>query len=647
MDDAVDGPRQPSEALKAGNGASQAVHEGYAGLFFTAVTGGKGLPLELFLAIMRLVRAHSETDLVHASHVCPAWRKAILECPDLWDELVEVELGFDNERVRLCTTASRAKGFLRKLGISFEADAFERDPASAALTLRDTFREISQRDGARRLQILSVDLRDLRVLGDPEVVLACLVQTVNFAELASVRLESLKLVTDTARFPAGAPFFAALPSLKKLLLVSRQYASADGRLPDFFSQVAPASSTPAYSSMLTRLTLQGVSLADSVLPQFPHLKDIQLCYVQCCNLLGLMTSCAKTLEALWLFAVEADPANRYLPPAQDAAGQKDVPGVLELPKLEELLLAGDQTPSFWTPPAPTTSHFVISTPRLKKIGLCWQYEFQYLDDDEGDLYVAAAKHLKAESLSTLFRKSPELQSLNLEKCTVTSQALMSALAFAPSSLTTLCIGGTAAAASDDLIERLHVLLPSLSWLDVFSPDGDDEPSLPALARLASRLRQKRSLSDWVGAFHLTIVAPAQVSHIPSQLLVNLPPNAPSFEQIQQEILALPEPPVKTPLSVNGLVDANGLGNGNGNGAAPQQPAPPRPAGTQQVFDDACALAQRWQRAREDELAVQFCRQAIGVELKWGVGCEDWDCDCRTTHPGYSEWHHKRGSRNGD
>lgn len=239
-----------------------------------------------------------------------------------------------------------------------------------------------------------------------------------------------------------------------------------------------------------------------------------------------MSACSASLEQLWLFGVEADPANRYLPPAPDAAGQKDVPGTLEsvllseqrrwfhpkltrpslgrLPALQELLLVGKQTPSFWIPPAPTTSHFIVATPTAKKIGLGWQHGFRYIDEDEE--FVPAAENLKSESLATLFRKSPELTALNLEMCSIDSQTLSTALAFAPGSLTTLCIGGTAAARSDEVVDRLHVLLPSLEWLDVFDPEkGEDVPSLPALARLASRLRVKRSLSNWVGAFRLTIV----------------------------------------------------------------------------------------------------------------------------------------------
>lgn len=74
-------------------------------------------------------------------------------------------------------------------------------------------------------------------------------------------------------------------------------------------------------------------------------------------------------------------------------------------------------------------------------------------------------------------------------------------------------------------------------------------------------------------------------------------------------------------------------------AANGQPAAAnRPAGAQQVFDDACKLTQRWIQEREDELAVQFCRQTLGVDLRWGKGCDDWCYDNHSQHPGFSEWH---------
>lgn len=109
MSASTNGAPTPSEALKVANGANAPIHEGFAGLFFTAAVPGRGLPLELFLSVVRRVRAASELDLIRASQVCPAWRKIILDCPDLWDQLKNVELGTEKQHVRLCTTASRAK----------------------------------------------------------------------------------------------------------------------------------------------------------------------------------------------------------------------------------------------------------------------------------------------------------------------------------------------------------------------------------------------------------------------------------------------------------------------------------------------------------------------------------------------------------
>lgn len=53
------------------------------------------------------------------------------------------------------------------------------------------------------------------------------------------------------------------------------------------------------------------------------------------------------------------------------------------------------------------------------------------------------------------------------------------------------------------------------------------------------------------------------------------------------------------------------------------------------------MTQKWERAREAELAVQYCRQTPGVDLMWGIGCEDWSCDCRVDHPGFDKWHNTK------
>lgn len=159
----------------------------------------------------------------------------------------------------------RPQGFLRQLELSFNGDCFDHDPPSATLALREAFRAVSQRDGARRLRSLTVDLRDLRMFADPETALACVVLIVHFAELASVRLEKLEIITDTERFPAGAPFFTALPDLGKLVLVSHYYESGDGRLPDLFNQVAPPNAVPPYTARLKSLVLEGTLSFDRLI----------------------------------------------------------------------------------------------------------------------------------------------------------------------------------------------------------------------------------------------------------------------------------------------------------------------------------------------------------------------------------------------
>jgi hypothetical protein len=68
---------------------------------------------------------------------------------------------------------------------------------------------------------------------------------------------------------------------------------------------------------------------DSVFPDFPQLNTIKFWRVRCSNLLGLLKMCAATLEVLWLRAVTTDAAVRYLPPAKDGSGVKDLPEPLE------------------------------------------------------------------------------------------------------------------------------------------------------------------------------------------------------------------------------------------------------------------------------------------------------------------------------
>lgn len=106
----------PPVKLAAGDGSHvkpnqgvQGMHEGYLGLYFVSTTGGKGLPLELFLGVMRHVRIESEIDLIRASHVCTGWRKATVECADLWNDLDKVCIGSAKDLERLRAFATRSK----------------------------------------------------------------------------------------------------------------------------------------------------------------------------------------------------------------------------------------------------------------------------------------------------------------------------------------------------------------------------------------------------------------------------------------------------------------------------------------------------------------------------------------------------------
>lgn len=108
-----DSSRQPA----SGNGSlasasAAAVHfpsEGFAGHFFVAASGGKGLPLELFLNVMRHVRDESQAALIQAGQVCSTWRKATHRSCELWTSLGPVLLGAEADMQRLREIASRAK----------------------------------------------------------------------------------------------------------------------------------------------------------------------------------------------------------------------------------------------------------------------------------------------------------------------------------------------------------------------------------------------------------------------------------------------------------------------------------------------------------------------------------------------------------
>lgn len=353
-----------------------------------------------------------------------------------------------------------------------------------------------------------------------------------FAEFSAVNLRELSILTSLDRFPAGAPFLFALPQLRKLVLTSQQYEPpGDARLPDFFSTTASIESAQITSSSLTSLVLSGaqpqpimhpllhlltrgqtpgVSLMDSTFPSFAQVEIIKLYRVRVSNLYGLLVKCSSTLKTLWLRGIHADSANRFLPPVADS-GLKDGPPTLDMPALQHVQLAGSPTPILWLAPTQTGASFLVHAPFLEKVNFDRQRSHSQLDDDNEGWFEAFGKELTTEVLSNLFRESPQLQKLNLNRCRFSTNIVTPALAFAPATLTMLCIGGTPAA-TDSFIDRLsHTILPNLEWLDVFNASqaadvgAAKKVSIQALARLASRYRAANHLPRWLGVWRLTLV----------------------------------------------------------------------------------------------------------------------------------------------
>lgn len=138
------------------------------------------------------------------------------------------------------------------------------------------FHEISRLDGARSLRKLHLDLRPYREYPDElEAAYKAIVVAVQFAEFSAVNLTDFKLITVLPRFPAGAPFWFSVPSLKSLVITSR--GDDDGsRLPDFFSTSEAVASTQLTTSRLEKILLVNTSLRDVTYPSFEHLTDLKL-----------------------------------------------------------------------------------------------------------------------------------------------------------------------------------------------------------------------------------------------------------------------------------------------------------------------------------------------------------------------------------
>ncbi|BGP19566.1 hypothetical protein JCM10213_000166 [Rhodosporidiobolus nylandii] len=668
--------------------------EGLSGLFFrstssalpSTVSAGdhtlrtpQGLPLELFLLVMRHVRAddadmddeagEGERDLVLASQVCVGWRRAIVGCPQLWDELLCVKAASFNGVDRVRAVAGRSKGSLRRLTLNFQptSDDMPLSTIPVVVMLKQIFREISTLDGARKLEELELDLRPFRYADDMEAPYQCIVLAAQFAEFSAVNLRTLRCLSRLDRFPSGSPFFFALPTLKILELTSAPYEPpGDARLPDFFSTLSTIQSAQVSSCALEELTLAGTSLMDGNYAEFPALRVLKLSGVKCSNLYGLLSKCAGTLETLVLRGVASDPANRFLPPAPQ--GDKDLPPTLDLPRLSTCSLAGISTPLLWLAPTQTTPHFTTTCPVLKTLTLSQAlHHDQAQADEDGEGLFPAVRSVSTEALSTLFRNSGWLARLDLSCTNVTVDMLVSSFPFSCASLNSLRLGETPAA-TDAFVDRLDTLVPQLKWLDVYSrPDYEQDVSVMALARLAKRLKGKSPVRRWCSEWSFTGVtrepytaddptlsslratlrallvtlSPTQLEHlINSTLSPNSPPNALPYAAQKGELLSLGTPPPPPSTSPFGAVNGVGV---NGNGAGGEKPAKKkkqqRGPAPENILAEARTALLAWQKRKEQEGAVEWFEGEEGVELLWGSeGCGDWACDCVKSYPGWEMWH---------
>lgn len=67
--------------------------------------------------------------------------------------------------------------------------------------------------------------------------------------------------------------------------------------------------------------------------------------------------------------------------------------------------------------------------------------------------------------------------------------------------------------------------------------------------------------------------------------------------------------------------------------------PPRPAAPDTIVESAKSALKDWVSRREEELAIEWCKNEEGVELEWGIqGCGEPKCDClKSGYPGWDDW----------
>ncbi|KAL8280580.1 hypothetical protein RQP46_006903 [Phenoliferia psychrophenolica] len=637
-------------------------HDGRDGHFF----GTGRLPVELFLLTIEHLE-HWQFQVV-ASHVATFWRRAILNHPRLWNELEDVDPADLSSVDRVRAVAERSKGGLKNLSLFvnesgemalevlpgksrppvwMDLEHADSGPNTVAASLRAILREISL-SGAKQLTTISLNLKAYAHIDDIEPAYTLIALLAQFSEHSAVNLEDLTILSELRRFPSGSPFFCALPALKRLTLTSDvEEPFGDARLPEFLATTANSADYQVTKCALTSLVLSGTSLMDSFFPAFPALRTIKLYNVKVSNLYALLANSQPS--TLWLFGIQSDPPSRFFPAPAPGTADKDSAAILALPYLRDVRLCGRTTPLLWTSPSSTTSDFLTETPlvRAAHFGQQEVYDIDAACDRGEETELPACSRLSTQILSTFFRTSIHLTSLNLAHTNVTPEMLTKALAYASSTLKKLSLRSTQCA-TDSVLELLHALVPSLASLDVRDSHSPSPATVPALARLAYRLRLHAPLARWLGSFHLVLItdepsdsdhpespslaalqmelrnalfllSPTQVQLLATtDLVLNDPPNALAFHVCRQEVISLSQRIKSDSGPAAGGAGPGGGGDPNQKKQQQQQQPSARAPASQKLVEDAKVAMTKWQKRREDEWAIKWC-QDNDVDL---VNAED-------------------------
>ncbi|KAK4052722.1 hypothetical protein OIV83_002009 [Microbotryomycetes sp. JL201] len=551
--------------------------EGRNGLFLN-----RKVPLEIFIRIAELVTEPDvngridEAYTIDLTHVCTAWRKVLLDCPQIWSKL-ELAIGGDySPCAKAEAWASRAKSLLRDISFFVWGTT-----------------PLCDNDDYDDLDADHVDDFDL------------------FVELSTLHLDTFSLIArDLIRLPAAA-LIANMPSIAHLDAKTLPQAVEGGLfLPAFFQQTLPTAMSPA----LRQLELTGLSLEAFQFPTFSHLASVTFTQVHVPNLFGFLKSCASTLVDLVLSKITTSPPSNFLP-NELIPDQKDLPGTLVLPILKRFKCLFKQAAMFWTTPRLTSSTFVMESPSLHTVS------FESTNAFYDDARIVPTAYFETESLSTFFRHSPRLTTVDLSSLDVNSDTLLASLEHVISPTLMKVRLGTLG--SDTALDKLHTFMPNLRYLDVVGTGGGSLATLPALARFADRMQVLRHASEW----RLDIVAKrpvtsdetlnqlrialktkllaltsSQVSHLTMSLRLNSPPNGLGFAVVKQEIVSMstpPEPPMASKCKKK----------------KKKETAAPLPA-SQAIVNEAATAMKKWQARREDDWAIDWFKQTPHVELHW-------------------------------